>query len=129
MEEERKELKEVKELALQEIGVFSRRYKDLKKDIERQAQVIALTLGNDIDDINVYSVEISPNNNRTFVTSSGYRVGGYLIYDRRNQSLEVQQIDYIENLESDDVIGYIPFNEIDTDLQIKIFEEIVKNNI
>ena len=129
MEEERKELKEVKELALREIGVFSRRYKDLKKDIERQAQVIALTLGDDIDDIDVYSVEISPNDNRTFVTSSGYRVGGYLIYDRKNQSLEVKQFENDENLVSDDVIGYIPFNEIDTDLQIKIFEEIIKNHL
>ena len=128
MEEERKELKEVRELALQEVGVFSRRYKDLQKDIERQAQVIALTLGDDIDDTNVYSVEISPNNDKTFITSNGTRVGGYLIYDRNNNSLEVQEFEYIdENIATSDVVGYWAFSEIDTDLQIKILEEIIKN--
>ena len=96
MEEERKELKEVRELALQEVGVFSRRYKDLQKDIEKQAQVIALTLGNDIYDINVQSVEISPKNGKTFITSNGTRVGGYLIYDRKNQCLEIQEFEYID---------------------------------
>ena len=118
----------MKNLALKEVDAFSRRYKDLKKDIKHQAKIVALTLGNDIDDIDVYSVEISPKNEKTFVTSSGCLIGGYLIYDKKNRSLEVQEFESInENIATSNVIGYLPFDEIDTDLQVSILKEIVEN--
>ena len=118
------EEKVIKNLALKEIDAFSRRYKDLKKDIASQAKIVAFMLGEDHPTLeNVLRVEISPKHGKTFVTSDGTRIGGFLSYDMGTKHIQVDELSNMSN----EIVDYYDFDCIDTDIQISILKEIVEN--
>ena len=114
----------MKDLALKEVDVFSRRYKDLKKDIKHQTKVALFTLGEYHPTLdNVLQLEISPNDRKIFVTSDGTRIGGFLSYDRESKQIQVYELKPMNN----EMIGYYDFDCVDIDIQISILKEIIKN--
>lgn len=117
---------EMKELALKEVNAFRRRYNDLKTDIAHQAKIVVFTLGEPMqNNEHVLRVEISPNNGKTFITSSEFHVGGFLCYDKETESLEVGELS--NNMNEIEIIDYYNFDCVDIDIQINILKEIIEN--
>lgn len=80
------------------------------------------------EDNNYSLIEVSVRG-RTFLSDDNVCVGGYIYYNKKEDSLTITQYEYDENVSTDDEIGEFPFDELNLDTQIAILDEVVNSHI